>query len=348
MSEPASELLARIVAQINAEGPLTFAEYMSIALYDPELGYFMCPDAAGGPGTSGESDFVTSPEISPLFGDLVARQIESVWVSTGRPEHFTLVEAGAGRGTLARSIIDAVSNQELASSLEYVPIEPSGEVASIDDLREPITGVILANEMLDNLAGHLLVRAADGWRELYVDTDGDGLGFVASEISLLDIEPVLDSPEGTVIVRSPLVSNWVRAAAERLRVGELILIDYADPPPDALLGGVRTFSRHKSGDNPLLAPGLCDITLPVNWDDVSEAASAAGLDCLPLASQRDWLIDLGIEAELDRIRDQEIEATASSDHLASIGFRDQRMRALALIDPEGLGGFRVFRGRRSN
>src|SRR3954452_749575 len=192
--------------RIHREGPVRFDVAMELMLYGDE-GFFT---GGGGAGRSG--DFLTSPEVGPLFGVLVGRAIDAEWVRLGRPDPFVVIEAGAGRGALARSILGA--EPDCIAALRYVcverspvlraamedalPIEPApnvfgavihGEdpddeaavvsgggpvVTALDDLPlVPVTGMVIANELLDNLPFRLLERTGDSWSEIFVGADGD-------------------------------------------------------------------------------------------------------------------------------------------------------------------------------
>jgi len=157
--------------------PLRFDEFQDRALYDPTSGFF----AAGGRAGRRGADFITSVEVGPLFGAVLARAIEQWWRDMGSPDEWTIVEAGAGRGALAASILSA----GLPDGVSYVLVERSaalreeaerllGDRAAVRDAMPvgPFVGVILANELLDNLATRVVERTADGWAEVWVDASG--------------------------------------------------------------------------------------------------------------------------------------------------------------------------------
>src|SRR4051794_2179319 len=179
-------LVDRIVARIRVEGPLSFAEVMRLALYDPEGGFYSTGGAAGRRG-----DFITSVEVGPLFGAVLARALDAEWERLGRPDPFTVVEAGAGVGTLAVAVRAAAPRCSATGALRYVMVEqsaalrarhgdhlPAGErFESAADLPAgPITGVVVANELLDNLPVRLLERSGGSWHEVFVTVAGGADG----------------------------------------------------------------------------------------------------------------------------------------------------------------------------
>ena len=171
MPSAADEIRAAIDA---AGGAIRFDEFMRLALYG-EHGFY------GGAGRAGRrGDFITSPEVGPLFGAVVARFLDAEWARLGRPDRFTFVDAGAGPGTLARSVIAA--RPACGDALRYIAVEVSAaqrelhppEVESVATLPDEVTaGVIFANELLDNLPFRLAVYDGD-WREAFVSTGADG------------------------------------------------------------------------------------------------------------------------------------------------------------------------------
>lgn len=337
---------------------------MLVALYDEEGGFFM--QSPRGPGSGEMSDFVTSPEMSPMFGAMIARHAGELWEALGRPAKFDVVEAGGGRGSLAKAFLDGAAYEVWSDSLQYRLVDPSYQVdpgrargiltrIEVDsgEIEGPVNGLILANELLDNIPERLWCFNGNVWRELLVGLDGENLCMVdgppASEevveaegLSLCTRAPVT----GEIRVGAAGAIQWVKDAAAALEIGELIVIDYSDPPNDAPMGGVRTFAGHTCGADPLESPGERDITLPVNWPAVADAASSCGLHVDALISQAEWLDGLGLISEIDAMRSSEFAAAGSAAISDALRFRDQRMRAISLVDPAGLGAFTVFRARR--
>ena len=297
---------------------------VELALYEPELGFYETDGAAGRKG-----DFLTSPEVGPLFGAVVARALEAWWNELGRPEPLTVVEAGAGRGTL-RSAVMAASTVPL----RYVTVErssvlrPEGSLADLPS--EPFVGVVLANELLDNLPFGLLERTTAGWAEVRVD---DAL----SEVLVPVDGPSVDAPVGGRIPVQRAARTWVDRALHVVTAGRVVVIDYADTTASMArrpwTEWVRTYRGHAQGGHPLSHLGAQDITCEVAVDQLppptanrsqDEFLGAHGLDRLVADARRAW------------------HERAHIGDLQALAARSRVHEAAALTDPGGLGAFRVL------
>lgn len=336
-------LAAALAARIRADGPIGYETFVDAALYAPGLGFYETGGRAGRRGA-----FLTSPEVGPLFGAVVARALTTWWDELGRPDPFTVVEVGAGPGTLARGVLAAVRDQPLARALAYVAVErsaaqralhPDGIVSTEAVPDGPITGVILANELLDNLAFGLAERAGGAWHEVLVDLDGDRLVEVRGP--LLD-DPRLpdDAPEAARLPRQEAAVAFVHDALGRLARGRLVVVDYA--ADDAALlarpwrDWVRTYRDHEPGGHPLDDPGTQDVTCEVARDALV-AATAPDEE----TTQAAFLAAHGIDALVEEGR-VAWQAGAAAGGLAALRGRSRVREAEALTDPTGLGGFAVF------
>lgn len=367
-------LESRLRERIHRFGAIPFADFVAAALYDDEGGFFT---TTGEPGRRG--DFITSPEIGPLFGAVVARALDTWWEELGRPDPFFVIEGGAGTGALARSVVKArpaclaalryvlvESSERLrsqhASSLPLEPPEwvlgppvPGADpdedlhvaglgpaVVSLPDLPAlDCTGVVLANELLDNLPFSLLERTRDGWAEVRVGED-DGR-FVEVLVPAADpLVAVADrhapaAQEGQRVPIQTAAAAWVRRALGHVRRGRLVVIDYAATTAElaARPAGewLRTYRNHQRGDGPLVDPGSQDITCEVAFDQLP----GEPVRC----SQAEFLAAHGIDdlvagaAETAR----ETAAAGGLDHLAA---RSRINEAKAITDPAGLGAFTVL------
>jgi SAM-dependent MidA family methyltransferase len=321
----------QIVAAIAAHGPLRFDRYMQLALYG-QHGFYNAGGTAGRRG-----DFITSPEVGPLFGTVLARWIEAERQRLGSPDDFTVVEFGAGPGTLARSVRAA------ASDLRYVAVEVSAAqrdrhpqgIESVGAPPDgPITGVVVANELLDNLPFRLLVFDG-GWREAHVQHDADR--FVEVLLPLADPPTWLPARArlGARLPWQQAADEWVRHIRRMLIAGSLLVFDYttartaqlADEPWRQWL---RTYRGHERGVHYLAQPGTQDITAQVAIDQLPAPHS--------VQTQAAFLRQWGIDELVDEGRTG-WAAAAAAPTVAAMAMRSRVREAEALLDPAGLGNF---------
>jgi SAM-dependent MidA family methyltransferase len=340
-------LLERIVGRIRAEGPLRFDEYLERALYDPDGGFYA---TTGGAGRG--RDFLTSPEVGPLFGTVLARAVDAWWVEAGCPDEWTVVDAGAGTGALLQSLLS--TGPACAEALRPVAVDRSAAqrahhpetVASSPELPEgPIIGVVLANELLDNVPWRLLERTADGWAEILVDVGPDGALVEATEpadrqtterISAL----VPDAEPGARVPVQDRAVAWLADARTRVEQGRVVVFDYgassaelaARPPVEWL----RTYRAHRWGTDPLDRPGSQDITVEVATDQLTRVARPD-----EHRTQADFLRAHGVDALVAEGRRVWAERAHLGD-LEALKARSRVSEAEALTDPAGLGAFGVM------
>ena len=328
---PWSSLRDKLVARIRETGPLRFGDYIEAALYDPAFGFFT---RGGGAGRRG--DFLTSPEVGPLFGAVIARALDTWWLELGRPDPFTFVDCGAGNGALARAIVDAAPRCRHA--LDFVLVERSPALRSLhpsgprhksrDDLPEgPIEGVVFANELLDNLAFDLRQRSDDGWLDVVVDVSDGG-------------ELCYRPDDGhDRVAHQYAAMQWLRRALDCVRRGRVVVVDYAITTEQMRARDwrewVRTYRAHARGGDPLSDPGTQDITVDVAFDQL-----VAIREPTLVRPQHEFLAVHGIDelvAEGQRVWNER----AHLGDLAALKGRSRRREREALIDPSGLGSFRV-------
>ena len=343
-------LRERLIGRIRARGPMTFADYMDAALYDPEDGYYTTRASIGFDG----ADFLTSPELGSAFGRALARAALDCWVALGRPSAWDLVEAGAGRGILMRDLLDALGRERVDAGRGARPaiVEVSPRLreqqalalegrelrwASVARTLAPIRGVVLANEVLDAFPVHVLVRTDDGVREVCVGEEDGAL----VELLRPPSQPELGwrvpeaIPVGGRWEVSVTAEGWVAQIAAALVQGYLIVIDYGGEETELLTRGgagtVRGFSRHRLVADALAAPGEHDLTASVNFTAIARAAEGAGLTLAGITTQRDALVALGVREAFAR----------PSTPLDQLRSTSRRSAVDVLIDPNGLGAFRV-------
>ncbi len=353
-----NELEAAIVARIAEHGSIGFDDYVAHALYAPGLGFY----ATGG-GAGRRRDFLTSPEVGPLFGLIVARALDAWWDQLGQPDPYVVVEAGAGPGTLARSILAAAPR--CAAALQMVLVE-SAEVqwathpvgaTSRRDL--PVPGelgggpvVVLANELLDNLPFGLVELAVGGWCEVRVGVTGAedaGAPDCLAEVLLpLDARRAAwcwgqAGPDAAIGTRLPVQAEaaaWLDAARGLAAGGQVVVFDYASTTVEMSqrpwTDWVRTYAAHARGGHPLADPGRCDITVEVAVDQLATIARPA-VD----RTQAEFLRAHGLD-ELVAEGAALWRASGSAGGLPAIAGRSRVHEADALTDPAGLGAFRVL------
>jgi SAM-dependent MidA family methyltransferase len=351
-------LAARIRAEIAANGPMTFARFMELTLYDPDGGYYR--GAEPRPGRGG--DFLTAPEAHPIFGQAVANQVIEIWERLGRPTPFVVREHGAGNGTLAEAILRRLerARPELLASLRYMPVEvdarrleefgerltAAGFADRITQASQgrPFTGVVIANEVLDALPVHRIGLRDGSLAECFVALDDDRFVDAWGQPSTPALGERLRA-EGVQLVEGQsaevclALDGWIAGAVQSLERGLLLLFDYgahAGELYDALRrprGTVRAFVRHRVTDDLYGHIGRQDLTAHVDLTALGGAASAVALVAVGETSQAEFLIGNGAEALLQEVQGDPATTLA--------GYVELRSALMRLIDPAGMGGFRV-------
>ncbi len=353
---------------------MPFEDVVELALYHPEHGFYSTGGSAGRSG-----DFLSSPEVGPLFGTVLANALDAWWRELGEPDPYVVVEAGAGPGTLARHVLDA--QPACAPALRYVlversdrlrdvqhsrlPMEPPRQVLGpvvVDDPDEgphpmagtgplvtalaelpqrPFAGVIVANELLDNLPFGLLELTPTGWAEVRID-EHLREDVVPAEPELAQHAERL-APDAAVGARIPVQrssAQWMRNALALVEWGRVAVVDYASTTPELArrpwTEWVRTYRAHGPGAHPLEHLGEQDITCEVAVDQLPSPDS--------IRSQADFLRAHGIDAVVDAAR-VAWQARAHIGDLEALKHRSRVNEGAALVDPDGLGAFRVLEWR---
>jgi SAM-dependent MidA family methyltransferase len=334
-----------VAEEIRDGGPIPFERFMEIALYGPH-GFYTRP---GGGFAGRRGDFLTSPEVGPLFGAVIARYLDAEWERIGRPDQFAVVDAGAGPGTLARSVLAA--EPKCRGALRYLAVElsgsqrerhPAGIESTAQMPTEPFDGVIVANELLDNIPFRLAVFD-NGWREAFVDVDRDG---ALTEVLSAPFDPLPKhlpelSPIGARVPLIDRVAAYVSSARSILRTGSLLTIDYGVASTAELAmrpwrDWLRTYRDNERGEHYLSQPGLQDITADVPFDQLPEPHA--------MRSQAQFLQRWGIDelvSEGKRIWQEQ----AARPNLEAMKMRSRISESEALLDPGGLGAFLVSEWR---
>jgi SAM-dependent MidA family methyltransferase len=309
-----SQLIATTIE--DAGGWIPFSRYMELALYTPGLGYY-----SGGAHKFGPAgDFITAPELTPLFGQALGAQVEQIM----RASEPWVLEVGAGTGLLAADLLLDLERRDCLPE-RYAILELSGELRArqrdtlmqraqhlvarvgwLDALPDEVNGAVIANEVLDVMPVHLIVSRPDGLFERGVSLDAAGVlrwadtpatGVVAAQAAALAL-PVPE--QGEYVTELNLAGRaWVAEWALRMQAGALLLIDYGYPRaqyylPSRSSGTLLCYYRHQAHGDPFLWPGLNDITAFVDFTAIAEAAHDAGFDVLGYASQATFLFNCGI------------------------------------------------------
>jgi SAM-dependent MidA family methyltransferase len=355
----------------ESDGSISFAEYMHRALYSPGLGYYNVGTAKFGAG----GDFVTAPEISPLFGRVVAQQCAAV---LGQTLHGQILELGAGSGRLAVEILRKL-NDLRSLPQRYLIIETSAELVArqadliseelpelydrvewLGDLPKGFAGVVIANEVADALPVERFERADDGVLQMHVTADDGGFDWVrkaAPEMLAAAVEKIEADignalPNGYQSEISLGLPDWIGQIAKCLDKGLILLFDYGVSrreyySPDREQGWLRCHFRHHAHNEPLIYAGIQDLTSWVDFTTVAEAATDRGLDVAGFVTQAQFLINSGLEEELTDLADlpvaDQVELSRQVKMLTLPGEMGEHFKCIGLSRGE-LTGVTAFSG----
>lgn len=336
----AAERLARL---IEADGPVPVADYMALA----NAHYYATRDPFGRGG-----DFVTAPEISQVFGELIGLCLADLWMRAGRPEGAAYVELGPGRGTLAADALRAMAAAGLRPEVHFVETSPVLRRAQaervphaqwhdgVETLPEGAPLLAVANEFFDALPVRQLVATPGGWRERVVTVEDDR--FVpkagAPVPAALVPKALRAAPPGTIFELSPASAAVVRLLARKIADGggAALVIDYGHARAAAgeTLQAVRA---HRFAD-PWQEPGESDLTVHVDFEALARAAREEGVRVLGPVDQGGWLRALGIEARIGalaaRAPERREELERARDRLIGEKEMGTLFKAMALVAPD--------------
>ena len=331
-----SPLVAHLRRRIETEGPLSFRDFMEEALYNPQFGYYSSTRNPIGR----QGDFYTSSDLDPIFGKLLARKFTQMAAALDLvPEAFTIVELGAGRGLLAREILQyrrfpyRIVERSAAMRERQQEILGNFDVHWLDGLPHDVTGCIFSNEFFDALPVRRIVRRGGALREIYVTSE-----FTEVEG---DLQESLDIPisEGQFADINTDAKQWIRRIATSLSHGYHLAIDYGYQDREFYArprGTLMCYWQHQAIENPYVRIGEQDITAHVNFSDLIREGTTAGLSTETFTTQMDFLVQLGVL--------QELQALVPAQTAEAI----QRVMAIKkLILPGGMGErFKVLVQRR--
>jgi SAM-dependent MidA family methyltransferase len=343
----------KIIDRIRTEGSIPFKTFMQMALYEPGLGYYASENIEIGKA----GDFYTSQHVHPVFGSMIARQLEEMWEILGRPSDFVAIEPGAGAGLMCLDILRYLQDRDVFRSFTYLIVETnpsvilkqrrvlnkySGKVRWLTSLDQAgkKRGCIVSNELLDAFPVHLIEMEEDV-KEIYLDLrrqDGKSL----SPFQELKCSPCPDDlihylqefsiqlPKGYRTEINLAIKEWLRLAADVLSEGFIVTVDYGYPTHEYYSeernrGTLLCYFRHQAHEDPYANIGQQDITAHVNFSSVKKWGECFGFETLGFCQQGTYLISLGIDKEIQRLH------TTSADYLFEVA------RIKRLIFPGTLG-----------
>ena len=325
MESPLSQI---VKDKIHKEGPVSFHDFMEMALYYPELGYYTsAPDKIGKQG-----DFYTSPYVTNVFGQVIAKQLEEMWQLTGKND-FTIVEYGAGMGSLCIDILGQLKNNTaFYKKLTYCIIEKSEAMRlkeqntvnktsmnkrvrwhnSIEEIPS-FTGCVIANEVVDNFSVYKVVMAENGLMEVFVDYNN---GFVEmlkparEDLKNYFTELRIELPVGFCTEVNLQAIEWIKNISASLHKGFVLTIDYGYPSSELYqsnrrLGTIACYNKHTVNDLPYKNIGQQDITAHVNFSALNVWGAKNGLMNCGFTDQSQFLLSLGLTEHLRKMEENE-------------------------------------------
>jgi SAM-dependent MidA family methyltransferase len=345
-------LAEKLIGLIRAKGPIPVADYVRIALTDPSHGYYMTRDPFGAGG-----DFVTAPEVSQMFGELIGLFFAQAWEDRGRPARLHLVELGPGRGTLMADMLRAIAQvrPDLIAAADVVLVEASPALRGVQEKMlegqdvewvENFSAVaddaplfLVANEFFDALPCRQLVKTADGWHERMVAEDGGrlvfatGPGIVPPEIVP---ERLRNAAPGAIFETSPEALALMREIARRIAKagGAALIVDYGHT--ESGIGDTLQVVKAHQHVAPLSEPGEADLTFHVDFAALAASARAAGAQVCGPMPQGAFLSALGIGLRAERLKraqpDAAAEIEAALTRLTDPGAMGTLFKAMAITD----------------
>ena len=352
--DPDGGLAAELRRRIRASGPLTVAEYMAEALGNPRYGYYKIRNPIGAAG-----DFITAPEVSQMFGELIGLWCADTWQKLGAPSPVRWVEIGPGRGTLMRDAFRASRALPAfhdSADIHFVETSPVLRTCQREALQDvdvtwhdrflhvpdgPV--IVVANELFDALPIHQFERTFHGWHERLVDLDGDGEGFrfvlgpMTAAFSLVP-EELRNAPLGSVIEVSPACVNLMRDIAERVvdSLGVALIIDYGslETRPRDTLQAVVAHRSHEVLDS----PGSADLCAHVDFAVLEQTATECGAEVWGPVLQGEFLESLGIRVRATRLKEtltpeRSGEVDSALERLTGPGQMGTLFKVLAIGSP---------------
>ena len=361
-----TELEGVIRGLIRSRGRIPFAEFMELVLYHPQLGYYNSPGEKIGP----QGDFYTSPNVHPIFGHLIARQLHQMWEILGRPSPFNIVEMGAGKGLLCADILDycrehlpgfyddvryllaeksAVFEEEQRTLL--APFSARGKIEWVRpgvllSGEKTFTGCLLSNELIDSFPVHLVQQEGGELREIYVVDADHSFAEILGPPSTLELEaylrdygaPFQEGQRGEINLQA---LEWVEGVSRSLHRGFVLTVDYGYEAeelyhPARRQGTLLCYFRHTTSPNPYQRLGYQDITAHVNFSALMRKGETEGLHGAGFTEQYRFLTALGLLQDLEKFE-------AGSERYSTAGFLKRKLAMRNFLIPGGMGSlFKVL------
>ena len=345
----------KIIQKISEEGPISFHDFMEMALYCPNEGYYTSP--AEKIGKNG--DYYTSPCLGSIFGEMIAKQLEEMWCLLNK-QPFSIIEYGAGNAVLAHHILNYLQhNQQMYNELTYYIIEKSPqmrvkEAANLHDFKDKarwidsikdianVNGCILSNELLDNFAVHQVIMQEE-LMEVFVDYNGAFTEQLKpAPASLKEYLQRLNThlPAGHRTEINLEAEKWLNEIATVLASGFIITIDYGYSSAELYQkkqGTLLCYHKHTINDDPYINVGEQDITCHVNFSALLQQGEKQGLDCCGFTNQSNFLRSLGITEYLRRLEEKNKQPAAIAEAASLFSLLTQLgQRIKVLVQKKGL------------
>ncbi|GAC1356996.1 MAG: SAM-dependent methyltransferase [Ktedonobacteraceae bacterium] len=359
-------ILQQLISErIQREGSISFADYMRMALYEPNHGYYMTGAAKMG----WEGDYYTSTDVSSLFAHCVGRQLVQMWELLEHPDPFVVLEQGSGRGNLAQQINSWArqAHADMYTALEYQTEDiRAGSDATQKSDAIPVS-VLLSNELVDAFPVHIVEKRDRHLYEVFVAMHHGRMHEVLDEPSSAEVVTYLDSykipwstyDDGWRAEINLDALRWMQHAAHMLsgpanrkHHGFLLAIDYGDKARalytrERQRGTLACYFQHQLTERPLVRPGEQDITAHVNFSALIDEGRRQGLRLHAFMTQKAWLEEMGLTEEVEQLRKtdfaaMDMERATDKGQTALFQWYMLRQRIAALTDPMGMGNFKVL------
>ena len=373
-SSTSEQLQASITERIqqSLHQRITFAEFMDLALYHPQFGYYATPGSIIGP----QGDFVTSPHMGHDFGQLIAEQFADMWATIGKPERFTVMVMGAGQGLVAVDAIAHLKNHhpDCFTTLNYLIIEKSPALRaeqqkrlshwqqeglsvkwrSLEEIESnTIVGCAFSNELIDAFPVHLVELKDQILQEVWVAHTDEDFSTTTNELSTKHLKRYFESadidftdyPDGYRTEVNLAALNWLTQVSEKLSRGYILTIDYGYTAERYYSkarseGTLQCYYRHSYHNDPFIHIGKQDLTAHVDFTALEQKGDELGLENLGFTQQGLFLMALGLGDRLNALSTVQSTESATAQNIQKIMMRREALQQL--ISPMGLGDFGVL------